>query len=116
MEQLPIQSALQRMWARPTLDCNGIIGGYTGEGAKTIIPAEVSAKITMRLVPNQKPEKIVAGFRQFVAEHTPDGMVASVVVSAEARPVLLATDSPAMSCVQESRTASSRTSPSPSRH
>ncbi|MCK4601557.1 MAG: M20/M25/M40 family metallo-hydrolase, partial [Phycisphaerae bacterium] len=89
-------SILERRWARPTLDCNGIVGGYTGSGAKTIIPAEAATKITMRLVPNQDPEKVAAGFRQFVAENTPPGMKASLEVSPGARPVLLARDSAAM--------------------
>jgi len=87
---------LERNWARPTLDCNGIVGGYAGPGAKTVIPAEAGAKISMRLVPNQRPERIVAGFREFVAGNTPPGMSAAVRVHAEARPVLLDKDSPAI--------------------
>ncbi|MHC4295411.1 MAG: dipeptidase [Planctomycetota bacterium] len=89
-------SPLERNWARPTLDCNGIVGGYTAPGSKTIIPASAAAKISMRLVPQQDPEKIVAGFRRFVADHTPPGIKASVKVNASAKPVLLVTDSPAM--------------------
>jgi len=87
---------LERNWARPTLDCNGIVGGYTGAGSKTIIPAEATAKITMRLVPNQDPHRIAEGFKEFVRTHTPAGTKASAKVTAEARPVLLVTDSPAM--------------------
>ncbi|OGU99995.1 MAG: peptidase M20, partial [Ignavibacteria bacterium RIFOXYA2_FULL_37_17] len=51
-------TTLERIWARPTLDCNGIIGGFTGIGAKTIIPSKVTAKISMRLVPSQNSVKI----------------------------------------------------------
>ena len=87
---------LERRWARPTLDCNGIFGGYTGPGAKTIIPAEAHAKISMRLVPSQDPAKVAAGFRQFVADNAPPGMTARVDEYAAARPVLLKTDTPAM--------------------
>jgi len=51
-------STMERIWARPTLDINGIYGGYTGEGAKTVIPSNASAKFSTRLVPNQDPAKI----------------------------------------------------------
>jgi acetylornithine deacetylase/succinyl-diaminopimelate desuccinylase-like protein len=54
-------SALERTWVRPSLDCNGIYGGFTGEGAKTIIPSKASAKVSIRLVPGQNPNKV---FRQ----------------------------------------------------
>lgn len=93
-------SALERRWARPTLDCNGIVGGYTGPGSKTIIPAQASAKVSMRLVARQDPDRIVEGFRRFVAEHTPPGLTADVKVNAGARPVLLATQSPAMAAAR----------------
>jgi acetylornithine deacetylase/succinyl-diaminopimelate desuccinylase-like protein len=89
-------SVLERRWARPTLDANGIVGGYTGVGSKTIIPAEASVKISMRLVPNQDPARIVEGFRQYVAEHTPAGIRAEVKLNAGARPVMINTQSPAM--------------------
>ena len=94
-------SALERTWARPTLDCNGIVAGYTDVGSKTIIPAQASAKISMRLVGNQDPEKVVAGFKKFVADHTPVGIKANLTVNAQARPVLLAVDSPAMNAATD---------------
>ena len=50
--------ALERMWARPTFDVNGLLGGYTGNGIKTVIPSRASAKISMRLVPDQEPRKV----------------------------------------------------------
>jgi acetylornithine deacetylase/succinyl-diaminopimelate desuccinylase-like protein len=87
---------LQRRWARPTLDCNGIFGGHLGAGAKTIIPSSATAKITTRLVPHQDPKRIAEGFRQFLAKHTPPGTKATMSVSAGARPVLVARDSAAV--------------------
>jgi acetylornithine deacetylase/succinyl-diaminopimelate desuccinylase-like protein len=67
------RSALERLWARPTADLNGIWGGYTGAGAKTIIPSEAHAKLSCRLVPGQDPAAVMAGLRQFLAERTPPG-------------------------------------------
>ncbi|MCK4275753.1 MAG: dipeptidase [Phycisphaerae bacterium] len=89
-------SLLERRWARPTLDCNGIVAGYTDRGAKTIIPAQAGVKISTRLVANQDPGRIADGFKQFVADHTPEGMTSTVEVLTSARPLLLSTDSPAM--------------------
>jgi acetylornithine deacetylase/succinyl-diaminopimelate desuccinylase-like protein len=63
--------ALERIWARPTADLNGIWGGYTGPGAKTVIAAEAFAKLSFRLVPGQDPERIVEGLRRFIAERCP---------------------------------------------
>ncbi len=89
-------AVLERRWARPTLDCNGIVGGYTQAGSKTIIPAQASAKISMRLVANQDPEKITEAFKRFVAARTPPGVRSEVSVAAKARPVVLGRDSPTM--------------------
>ena len=80
---------LVRNWARPTLDVNGIIGGYTGVGAKTIIPASALAKISMRLVAHQDPDRIVDGIRQFVRQHTSPGIKTEVRLHSTGRPVLL---------------------------
>ena len=54
------RSVLEMIWSRPTCDVNGIVGGYTGEGAKTVLPAKASAKVSFRLVGKQNPERIVA--------------------------------------------------------
>ncbi|MFA6597767.1 MAG: dipeptidase [Ignavibacteriaceae bacterium] len=64
-------STLERLWVRPTLDCNGIIGGFTGKGAKTVIASQASAKISMRLVPNQDPKKIAKLFTKYIKSITP---------------------------------------------
>ena len=64
-------STLERTWARPTFEVNGLLSGFTGEGAKTVIPATAMAKISMRLVPNQDPDKIAALFEAYVKKVTP---------------------------------------------
>jgi acetylornithine deacetylase/succinyl-diaminopimelate desuccinylase-like protein len=65
------RSALERLWSRPTCDLNGIHGGYTGAGTKTVIAAKASAKLSCRLVANQDPARIVAGIRAFFDARTP---------------------------------------------
>jgi acetylornithine deacetylase/succinyl-diaminopimelate desuccinylase-like protein len=65
------RSTLERTWSRPTCDINGIWGGYTGPGSKTVIPAKASAKLSCRLVPDQDPERILAGLREFLKARTP---------------------------------------------
>jgi acetylornithine deacetylase/succinyl-diaminopimelate desuccinylase-like protein len=64
-------STLERTWARPTFDVNGLLSGFTGEGSKTVIPATAMAKVSMRLVPNQDPDKIAALFEAYVRKVTP---------------------------------------------
>jgi len=64
-------SILERIWARPALDINGVWGGYTGEGSKTVIPASASAKVSIRLVPDQKPEKIAALVTDYIRRMCP---------------------------------------------
>jgi len=64
-------STLERVWARPTFEVNGVLAGFTGEGTKTVIPATAMAKISMRLVPNQDPDKISALFEDYVKKVTP---------------------------------------------
>ncbi len=64
-------TTLERTWARPTLEVNGLLSGFTGEGAKTVLPAVAMAKISMRLVPNQDPEKIAKLFEAFVRKIAP---------------------------------------------
>jgi acetylornithine deacetylase/succinyl-diaminopimelate desuccinylase-like protein len=66
-------STLEHRWARPTLEFNGIWGGFQGEGNKTVLPAEANVKITCRLVPNQDPEKIKQLVIQHVEKHAPPG-------------------------------------------
>jgi len=89
-------TALERRWARPTLDVNGLWGGYAGEGAKTIIPATAGAKISMRLVPDQDPDRIAARFREYVTEICPASVELEIETMAGARASLTPTDSPGM--------------------
>ena len=71
-------STLERTWIRPTLDCNGIIGGFTDKGAKTVLPSKVTAKISMRLVPNQDPKKIAKLFTRYIKQITPNSVAVKV--------------------------------------
>src|SRR4029450_4936806 len=63
-------TTLERIWARPTFEVNGLLSGFTGEGAKTVIPATSMAKVSMRLVPNQEPKKIGDLFEAYVRKVT----------------------------------------------
>jgi acetylornithine deacetylase/succinyl-diaminopimelate desuccinylase-like protein len=65
------RSALEQIWSRPTCDVNGIFGGYTGEGSKTVLPAQATAKVSFRLVGKQDPQKIADAFRAFVRARLP---------------------------------------------
>jgi len=89
-------TTVERKWARPTCDVNGMTSGYQGEGAKTIIPARASAKISFRLVPNQDPAKIVASFREFVASRCWPGVRNEVRQFGATPAVLVSVDSPSM--------------------
>src|SRR5436190_4287981 len=64
-------TTLERVWARPTFEVNGVLSGFTGEGAKTVIPAVAMAKVSMRLVPNQDPDKIAKLFEEYVRKVAP---------------------------------------------
>lgn len=71
-------STLERIWARPTLDCNGIIGGFTGKGAKTVLPSKATAKISMRLIPNQDPNKVAKQFTKHFKSLAPKSVKVDV--------------------------------------
>jgi acetylornithine deacetylase/succinyl-diaminopimelate desuccinylase-like protein len=87
-------STLERIWARPTLDCSGITGGFQGEGAKTILPARASAKIGCRLVPDQEPDDIAQKLRDHFARVAPPGVRVRVLLSHGGRPYLAPTEHP----------------------
>ncbi len=83
------RGALERLWARPTAEINGVWGGYQGPGSKTVIAAEAGAKVSFRLVPGQDPALVADGFRAFVAEHVGPGVRAEVAVLSASPGVLI---------------------------
>jgi acetylornithine deacetylase/succinyl-diaminopimelate desuccinylase-like protein len=89
-------TVLERVWARPTLEVHGIAGGFTGAGAKTVIPAKATAKVSMRMVPNQDPNKVVAAYRKFIKENTPAGIQTEVRILSFGPAVMVNPDHPAI--------------------
>ncbi|WP_084244090.1 dipeptidase [Planomicrobium okeanokoites] len=89
-------SFVERTWIRPTLEINGITGGFSGEGIKTVLPAEASSKITCRLVPNQDPDDIVAKLKAHVESHKPAGVSVEISEFDKGKPFLTPFDHPAI--------------------
>jgi acetylornithine deacetylase/succinyl-diaminopimelate desuccinylase-like protein len=85
---------LEQIWARPTCDVNGILGGYTGEGSKTVIPSRASAKVSFRLVGNQDPIALRDAFRAFVRERIPADCKAEFLSHGASPALRLPLDSP----------------------
>jgi acetylornithine deacetylase/succinyl-diaminopimelate desuccinylase-like protein len=79
-------TTLERIWARPTAEVNGMWGGHTGPGGKTIIPAAAHAKVSFRLVSDQEPSDILTSFSEYVRARTPAGLTATVTVQPAVRP------------------------------
>lgn len=94
-------SVLERLWTRPTLDVHGMPGGFTGEGAKTVIPAKACAKISMRLVPNQNAERIFTTFERYVHSLCPRGITLSVRLVHSTGPVVIGVDNPYVRAADE---------------
>ena len=80
------RSPLESLWSRPTCEVNGIVGGYTGEGTKTVLPSKASAKITCRLVSKQNPDRIAEAFRAFVTSRLPPDVKAEFISHPAAPP------------------------------
>lgn len=87
---------LERIWSRPTLEVNGLCGGFTGEGAKTVIPATAMAKISMRLVPDQDPDRIAHLFEQHLKTVTPSSVELTLTRMHGGNPWLASIDHPAI--------------------
>ena len=87
---------LERIWSRPTLEVNGLCGGFTGEGAKTVIPATAMAKISMRLAPDQDPDRIAHLFERHLKTITPDSVELTLTRMHGGKPWLTPIDHPAI--------------------
>lgn len=86
-------SPFERAWIRPTIEVNGIAGGYSGDGFKTVIPAKAIAKVSCRLVPNQKPEKIAKKVAKFIERKAPKGVEVKVHIHEGGGPAVRANPS-----------------------
>jgi acetylornithine deacetylase/succinyl-diaminopimelate desuccinylase-like protein len=87
-------TTLERIWARPTFEVNGLLAGFTGEGAKTVIPAVAMAKVSMRLVPNQDPKKIGDLFEAYMQKVTPKTVELKLTRMHGGKPWMTAFDNP----------------------
>jgi acetylornithine deacetylase/succinyl-diaminopimelate desuccinylase-like protein len=92
----PERTVLERVWSRPTFEVHGIAGGFTGAGAKTVIPAKATAKASIRLVPRQEPEKVVAAFKEWVRRNTPKGIRTEVRVLSASEGLVVNPEHPAI--------------------
>lgn len=98
-------TSLERRWARPTCDVNGIYGGYQGEGPKTIIPAQATAKITCRLVPHQDPHQVTAALETYLRQIAPAGVRLEFKSYHGAPATVCDTSSPYMAAARQAITA-----------
>jgi acetylornithine deacetylase/succinyl-diaminopimelate desuccinylase-like protein len=87
-------TTLERVWARPTFEVNGLLSGFTGDGAKTVIPAVAMAKVSMRLVPDQEPDTIASLFEAFVKKVAPKTVEVTVTRMHGGRPWITEFDNP----------------------
>jgi acetylornithine deacetylase/succinyl-diaminopimelate desuccinylase-like protein len=108
-------TTLERTGTRPTLEVNGIWGGYTGEGAKTVLPSKASAKISMRLVPNQQSDKITQLFTEHFQKIAPAYVKVKVSAHHGGEPVVTPTDSVAYCAAQKAISESFGKEPIPTR-
>ncbi|MHB1021053.1 MAG: dipeptidase [Acidobacteriaceae bacterium] len=97
----PGYSVLERTWARPTLDVHGMPGGFTGAGAKTVIPAKATAKVSLRLVPNMDPKESFAQYQNYVLSLCPPGVDLDVRLIHAGDPIVVRTDNPFIKAATE---------------
>jgi len=89
---------VHRLWAQPTLEINGIAGGFAGEGFKTVIPSIATAKISLRLVPDMNPDAIAAAFREFVKKVAPPHVHTDVQIISASPAMVVDTSHEAIKC------------------
>jgi len=94
------RTPLEQLWSRPTCEVNGISGGYEGDGFKTVLPAQASAKISFRLVGTQDPDKILATFQDHVTARLPADCTAEYIAPGGAPASAMSTDHPAFAAAQ----------------
>jgi acetylornithine deacetylase/succinyl-diaminopimelate desuccinylase-like protein len=87
-------TVLERLWARPTFEVNGLLSGFTGEGSKTVIPAVAMAKVSMRLVPDQDPDDIAQQFESYVRKIAPRTVSVTITRLHGGKPWITAYDNP----------------------
>jgi acetylornithine deacetylase/succinyl-diaminopimelate desuccinylase-like protein len=92
----PGRMVFERVWSRPTFEVHGIAGGFTGAGAKTVIPAKATAKVSFRIVPRQNPDEVITAFREWVRKNTPRGIDTEVRVLSAAPGLVVNPDHPAI--------------------
>src|SRR5450432_4254205 len=97
----PGYSVLYRTWARPTLEVHGMPGGFTGGGAKTVIPARAAAKVSMRLVPNMDHDDIVRKYSAYVKKLTPKGIEIKITIHSKGPAAVVGTDNPYIKAATE---------------
>lgn len=100
-------TTLERRWARPSCDVNGLYGGYMGEGAKTVIPTFAGAKVSFRLAPNQDADRVAEAFIKWLHSHTVGGCRWEITELGRAWPVVVPTDSPYMAAAERAGVLSS---------
>jgi acetylornithine deacetylase/succinyl-diaminopimelate desuccinylase-like protein len=97
----PGYTTLERQWTRPTLEVNGLWGGYQGPGMKTVVPSQAHAKITCRLVPDQDPDEVVALVTRHLERHVPPGTTVTIqIADPGARPAQIARDHPVLKAAE----------------